>query len=107
MLGVAQWFPGTAGDVTVGPSEDAFLAAYRRRTGTLPDYPAVQAAAAAALAVHCAGLAGGTGTNDLWRVARGLRTATLFGAFAIDDAGVQTAHRMRMVRWLRGDLVSA
>jgi ABC-type branched-subunit amino acid transport system substrate-binding protein len=107
VLGVAQWFPGTDRDVTVGPSQDAFLAAYRRRTGTLPDYPAVQAAAAAALAVHCAGLAGGTGSNDLWRAATRLRTTTLFGAFAIDDAGVQTAHRMRMVRWLRGELIAA
>jgi ABC-type branched-subunit amino acid transport system substrate-binding protein len=107
VLGVAQWFPGTAGDVRAGPSQDAFLTAYCRRTGTLPDYPAVQAAAAAALAVHCAGLAGGTVTNDLWRVARGLRTTTLFGAFAINDAGVQTAHRTRMVRWLRGELVAA
>jgi ABC-type branched-subunit amino acid transport system substrate-binding protein len=107
VLGVAQWFPGTAGDVAIGPSEDAFLAAYRRRTGTLPDYPAVQAATAAALAVHCAGLAGGTGANDLWRAATSLRTTTLFGAFAIDDAGVQTAHRMRMLHWLRGELVAA
>jgi ABC-type branched-subunit amino acid transport system substrate-binding protein len=107
VLGVAQWFPGAAGDVAVGPSQDAFLAAYRRRTGTLPDYPAVQAAAAAALAVHCAGLAGGTGANDLWRAATRLRTTTLFGAFAIDDTGVQTAHRMRMVRWLRGELIAA
>jgi hypothetical protein len=107
VLGVAQWFPGSAGEAAVGPSEEAFLAAYRRRTGTLPDYPAVQAAAAAALAVHCAGLAGGTGAHDLWRAATDLRTTTLFGAFAIDDAGVQTAHRMRMVRWFRGELIAA
>jgi ABC-type branched-subunit amino acid transport system substrate-binding protein len=107
VLGVAQWFPGTVGEVAVGPSEDAFLAAYRRRTGTVPDYPAVQAAAAAAVAVYCAGLTGGTVTHDLWRAASDLRTTTLFGAFAIDDAGVQTAHRMRMVRWLRGELIAA
>jgi ABC-type branched-subunit amino acid transport system substrate-binding protein len=107
VLGVAQWFPGSAGEAAVGPSEEAFLAAYRRRTGTVPDYPAVQAAAAATLAVHCAGLAGGTGAHDLWRAATCLRTTTLFGTFAIDDAGVQTAHRMRMVRWLRGELIAA
>jgi ABC-type branched-subunit amino acid transport system substrate-binding protein len=104
VLGVAQWFPGTAGDVAVGPSEEAFLAGYRRRTGAEPDYPAVQAAAAAALAVHCADLAGGTAADDLWRAAAVLRTNTLFGAFSVDDAGVQTAHRMAMVRWQHGEL---
>jgi hypothetical protein len=104
VLGVAQWFPGIAGDVAMGPSEDAFLAAYRRRTGALPDYPAVQAAAAATVAVHCADLAGATTAGALWQAASILRTTTLFGAFAIDDAGVQTAHRMAMVRWQRGEL---
>jgi ABC-type branched-subunit amino acid transport system substrate-binding protein len=106
VLGVAQWFPGTAGDVAIGPSEQAFLAAYRRRTGTLPDYPAVQAVAAAAVAVHCADLAGGTAADDLWRAAAALRTTTLFGAFAVDDTGVQTAHRMAMVRWQQGKLTA-
>ncbi|MHA6618049.1 ABC transporter substrate-binding protein [Pseudonocardia sp. DLS-67] len=107
VLGVAQWFPGTGCDVAIGPSEAAFLGAYRRRTGTLPDYPAVQAVAAAALAVHCAGLAGGTAADDLLRAAAGLRTTTMFGAFAVDGAGVQTAHRMAMVRWRQGQLAAA
>lgn len=106
VLGVAQWFPGTAGNVATGPSEEAFLDAYRRRTSTLPDYPAVQAAAAAAIAVHCAELAGGTTPDALWRAAAALRTNTLFGAFAIDDAGIQTAHRMAMVCWVRGNLTA-
>lgn len=105
VLGVAQWFPGAAGDVAVGPSEEAFLAAYRHRTGTLPDYPAVQAAAAAAIAAHCADLAGGTTADDLWGVAATLRTTTLFGAFAVDDTGAQSAHRMAMVRWRHGELI--
>jgi ABC-type branched-subunit amino acid transport system substrate-binding protein len=106
VLGVAQWFPGSGAIVAVGPSEESFLAAYRRRTGTLPDYPAVQAAAAAAVAVHCTDLAGATTTDDLWQATATLRTTTLFGAFAVDDAGVQTAHRMAMVRWQQGELTA-
>jgi ABC-type branched-subunit amino acid transport system substrate-binding protein len=106
VLGVAQWFPGMAGNVAMGPSEEAFLAAYRRRTGAMPDYPAVQAAAAAAIAVHCADLAGGTTADDLWQAAATLSTTTLFGEFAIADTGAQTAHRMAMVRWQHGELTA-
>jgi hypothetical protein len=97
VLGVAQWVRSQAGRgvPTVGPSEEAFLAAYR---GPVPDYPAVQAAAAAALAVHCAQLAGSTARGDLWAAATGLRTSTLFGPFAVDPVtGTQVAHGMALV----------
>lgn len=107
VLGVAQWFPGTTPTAAIGPSEEEFVTAYRHAAGTVPDYPAVQAVAAAALAVHCAGLATGTATDDLWPVAASLRTSTLFGAFAVDDAGTQTAHLMTLVRWRHGALAAA
>ena len=83
------------------------MTAYRHATGTVPDYPAVQAVAAATPAVHCAGLATATATDDLWPVAAGLRTSTLFGAFAVDDTGTQTAHRMTIVSWRHAHLAAA
>jgi Periplasmic binding protein len=98
--GVGQWFPGSGGAVQLGPTEADFLSAYSSSTGTVPDYPAVQAAAGAIVATHCARLAGGVLREDLWSAAIGLDTATLFGGFKIDPAtGAQRKHEMVLVRW--------
>jgi hypothetical protein len=102
VYGVAQWFPGSPGAVELGPGEPAFLAAL---PGVTPDYPAVQAAAAAVLAAHCARLAGDTAPRSLWAAAAALDTSTLFGRFRIDPAtGVQIAHETTLVRWSAGRL---
>ncbi len=50
IYGIAQWFPGSGHDVELGPAESEFLGAYTDRTGTTPDYPAVQAVAGAVIA---------------------------------------------------------
>lgn len=106
VLGVAQWVSGTGRPVSLGPDEDAFVARYRSITGCAPDYPAAQAAAAAAIAVHCATVAAGTGPDALWDAAAGLRTTTLYGAFGIDPStGAQTDHTLTLVRWEGGSLV--
>lgn len=102
VLGVAQWTPG-ARAVQVGPAETEFVRRYRAEFGAAPDYPAIQAVAAAALARHCAGIAGSTAADDLWQAAAALRTTTLYGAFAIDvPTGAQTGHEMELVRWRDG-----
>lgn len=103
VFGVAQWVPGRASAVALGPSESDFLSAYARRTGAVPDYPAVQAAATAALALHCAEIAASVARNDLWAAVTGLRTSTMFGEFAVDPvSGAQVGHRMALVRWTAG-----
>lgn len=106
VLGLAQWMPGTGRRVDLRPDEDAFVAAYRAATGTEPDYPAVQAAAGASIAVHCAKLAGGIGPDALWDAAADLQTTTLYGVFGIDPAtGAQLAHTATLVQWCEGALV--
>lgn len=103
ILGVAQWMPGTGRTVSLGPDEDEFLARYRTITGSEPDYPAAQAAAAAAIAVHCATLAGGTDPDTLWDAAAALRTTTLYGDFGIHPTtGAQTDHAVTLVQWRDG-----
>ena len=105
VYGIAQWFSGSAHEAELGPSEEEFLGAYTSRTGTVPDYPAVQAAAGAVIATHCARLAGGTGRNALWAAAAALDTSTLFGGFRIDPrSGVQVDHQTVLVRWKDGRL---
>jgi len=103
VFGIAQWFPGESAGVDLGPDEAPFVAALG---GTAPDYPAVQAAAAAVVAAHCARRAGDTSPRALWSAAADLDTSTLFGRFRIDAAtGVQLAHDTVLVRW-SGDQVS-
>jgi ABC-type branched-subunit amino acid transport system substrate-binding protein len=102
IFGVGQWFPYGGRPAELGPAEAQFLAAYRDRAGTPPDYPAVQAVAAAVLAAHCVRLAGGTTRELLWAAASSLDTSTLYGHFMIDpDSGLQLGHRPVLLRWTR------
>jgi hypothetical protein len=108
VYGVGQWFPGSGGRTELGPTEAEFLAAYSSLTDVAPDYPAVQAAAAAIIATHCARLAGGVAREELWATAVGLDTATLFGGFMIDAAtGAQAKHETVLVRWSSSGLAAA
>jgi hypothetical protein len=101
--GIAQWFPRTGPRPQLGPTEEQFLTAYDTRTA-LPDYPAVQAAATAAIAAHCARLAGTTRPEDLWQAASSLDTSTMFGTYKIDPAtGAQTSHQTVLLQWAETD----
>ena len=78
--------------------------AYAGRAGSVPDYPAVQAAAGAVIATHCARLAGGTSRDALWAAAADLETSTLFGGFRIDPGnGSQVKHQTVLVQWVHGE----
>lgn len=103
IFGIAQWFPGSLLEAETGPAEDEFVATYSRLQGTPPDYPAVQAAATAALAVHCARTAESTSRHSLWTAAAALDTTTMYGPFTIDPVtGVQTGHDTILVDWSDG-----
>jgi ABC-type branched-subunit amino acid transport system substrate-binding protein len=103
VLGLTQWVAGAGPAVEVGPEEADFVARYTALTGREPDYPAVQAAAAAALAVHLAHVAGVGTRAALWAAATGLHTTTLFGRFRADAVtGAQAGHETRLVAWTAG-----
>jgi ABC-type branched-subunit amino acid transport system substrate-binding protein len=107
VFGIAQWFPGSRHQVLLGPSEEEFMHAYASAGGGIPDYPAVQAAAGAVIASHCARLAGSSQREELWTAAAALDTSTLFGSFRIDPAsGTQLKHETTLVRWTAGKLVA-
>jgi hypothetical protein len=107
IFGMGQWFPGTSGLPDLGPTEEAFLAACSALSPAAPDYPAVQAAAAAVLAAHCARAGGGASRELLWQVASGLDTRTLFGGFRVGRDGIQVGHEAVLVRWSQGSLTIA
>jgi ABC-type branched-subunit amino acid transport system substrate-binding protein len=107
IFGMGQWFPGVIGSPDLGPSEASFLAAWSAVSPGVPDYPAVQAAAAAVLAVHCAQAAGGTRREMLWQVATSVNARTLFGDFRVSPDGVQVGHQSVLVRWTERGLALA
>ena len=106
IFGMGQWFPGTVGPPGIGPTEASFLAACSALSPAVPDYPAVQAAAGAVLAAHCARLVGSTGRALLWEAAVSVRTRTLFGDFRVSPEGVQVGHEAVLVRWTADGLTA-
>jgi hypothetical protein len=108
VFGIAQWYPGSRRQALLGPSEEDFLHACAIAGDGAPDYPAVQAAAGAVVASHCARVAGSAFRKDLWEAASALATSTMFGGFRIDSAsGIQVRHETTLVRWTAGELTSA
>jgi ABC-type branched-subunit amino acid transport system substrate-binding protein len=108
VLGIAQWIAGGRSRPQVGPAEEQFIEAYRSLTGSAPDYPAAQAAAAAALAIHCIEAAGSTDSKAVWKAAVDTRTRTFFGEFAVDkESGEQTTHSTVLTVWAREGLSRA
>jgi ABC-type branched-subunit amino acid transport system substrate-binding protein len=100
-----QWDRGVRGRPAVGPtSSEVASAAHARGVGEI-DYVAAQAYAAALIAEHCLELS----SDDPLAVARSLRTETFFGAFELDESGLQRGHRLSVVRWRdrRRELVAA
>jgi len=109
VLGIAQWLPGAGTRVELGLGEAPFLATWAGQGGGgRPDYPAVQAAAAAIVATRCAELAGSVAPAALWAAAAALRTTTLFGGFGIDaTTGLQVEHGTVLGRWTAAGLEPA
>jgi ABC-type branched-subunit amino acid transport system substrate-binding protein len=108
IFGVGQWISGTGRKVELGPEEGAFLRSFKERTGEPPDYPAIQAVAAAVIGVHCVEQAGSTSREAVWGVATALETSTMFGPFRVDPVtGMQRAHQGVLMRWAREGLSAA
>jgi ABC-type branched-subunit amino acid transport system substrate-binding protein len=64
----------------------------------LEDYVAAQAYAAALIAERCLAL----DPADPLSAARSLATDTFFGRFELDETGLQSGHRLCVVRWRHG-----
>jgi ABC-type branched-subunit amino acid transport system substrate-binding protein len=108
VFGIAQWFPGSRHQALLGPSEEEFLRAHASAGGDVPDYPAVQAAAGAVIASHCARLTGSSRREDLWEAAAALDTSTMFGGFQVGlFSGTQLKHETTLVRWKDRELMTA
>lgn len=107
VFGIGQWAPGANPEVNAGMDEEHFLAAWERRFGGVPDYPAVQAYATGVVAAAAARASGTVRPDLLWSAAAGLDVTTVFGAFRLDAAtGEQIGHVAALTCWRSGTSVN-
>ena len=103
LLGPAQWLAETAPPPDEGPPAAEFAAAYRRRTGSEPPYPAAQAFAAGVIATRCLREAGTTADDALLAAACGIEVTTMFARFRLDPrTRRQVGHQVLTVQWQDG-----
>jgi branched-chain amino acid transport system substrate-binding protein len=99
-VGPSQWEPGVRYAPDLGPTAAQFVARFRARFGTEPDYPAAQAYAAGLVAQRCVEVAGTLDDEAVRAVADELALTTFYGAFKLDAAtGVQIRHALVVVQW--------
>lgn len=102
LLGPAQWLAEAAPRPDDGPSAAEFAAAYRRRTGGEPPYPAAQAFAAGVIATRCLREAG-TADDALLAAACDVEVTTMFARFKLDPrTRRQVGHEVLTVQWQDG-----
>lgn len=82
LLGPCQWLASAAPVPDEGPAAADFVAAYRRRVGKDPPYPAAQAFAAGVIAARCLRDAGTTDELACWRRRCGWSARRSSAAFA-------------------------
>jgi branched-chain amino acid transport system substrate-binding protein len=103
LLGPAQWLAEAAPSPDEGPPAAEFVAAYRRRTGGDPPYPAAQAFAAGVIATRCLREAGTTDGAALMAAACRLQVTTMFAPFLLDpQTRRQVGHQVLTVQWQDG-----
>jgi ABC-type branched-subunit amino acid transport system substrate-binding protein len=97
VLAPAQWV-NRDHPVEVGPTAATFARRFHARTGSIPDYPAAQAAATGWLAAEAT--RGRLAADDVHR----WQTTTLLGGFALDSSWRQVGYTPVVVQWRHGRL---
>jgi branched-chain amino acid transport system substrate-binding protein len=103
VLGPSQWEPGVTFPNIAGPTSDWFLDGFQRRFDQTPDYIAAGSFAAGLVLTECIRLAASLDDEKLRSTASDLDCNTFYGRFRIDPrTGIQTGHRVLLIRWQRG-----
>jgi len=106
VLGPSQWEPEITFPNIVGPTSDWFLDSFQREFGRAPDYIAAGSFAAGLVLTECIRQAACLNDEQLRNTAADLDCNTFYGGFRIDSrTGIQTGHRIALVRWERGHKV--
>jgi branched-chain amino acid transport system substrate-binding protein len=96
--GLSAWEPGVP-----NPGAAEFVAAYRSAFGQEPSFHAAGAYGSCQLFMEAARRAGTLDADAMRRELLNLRTRTVFGDYAVDERGYQTANRGLFVQWQDGE----
>jgi branched-chain amino acid transport system substrate-binding protein len=95
--GLSAWEPGVP-----NPGSEEFVHAYRAEFGLEPSFHAAGAYGSCQLFMEAARRAGSLHADAIREQLLRLETHTVFGPFAVDERGYQTAHRGLFVQWQDG-----
>ncbi len=96
-----------AGQTWIGPSQDEFVAAFKKALGKdiIPDYHAAEAGAAVLAYVLAVEKAGSLDPAKVRKALGDLKFMSFYGGWAIDANGMQVGHEMVDVQWQDGKRV--
>jgi branched-chain amino acid transport system substrate-binding protein len=103
VLGPSQWEPGMTFPNIAGPTSDWFLDSFQRQFGQTPNYIAAGSFATGLVLTECIRQAASLDDEKLRSTASDLDCNTFYGRFRIESrTGIQTGHRVLLIRWQRG-----
>ena len=103
VLGPSQWESGVTFPNVTGPASDWFLDSFQKQFGHAPNYIAAGSFATGLVLTECIRRAGSVDDEQLRSTASDLDCNTFYGRFRIDSrTGIQTGHRVLLVRWQGG-----
>jgi branched-chain amino acid transport system substrate-binding protein len=106
VLGPSQWEPGLTFPNIAGPTSDWFVESLQRQFGRPPDYIAAGSFATGLVLTECIRRAASLDDEKLRNTASDLDCNTFYGRFRVDSrTGIQTGHRMLLIRWQGGHKV--
>ncbi|TVP59899.1 MAG: hypothetical protein EA351_01140, partial [Gemmatimonadales bacterium] len=100
VYGLSAWEPGLP-----HPGIDAFVEAYRERFDQMPSFHAAGGYGSCRLFVEAVERAGTLEADALRETLLALETTTLFGPYAVDERGYQTANQGVFIQWQDGQKV--
>jgi branched-chain amino acid transport system substrate-binding protein len=100
VYGLSAWEPGLP-----NPGSEEFVAAYETAYGRQPSFHAAGAYGSCQLFMEAARRAGSLDQNVLRDELLALEMQTVFGPYAVDGRGYQTAHQGLFIQWQDGEKV--
>lgn len=103
VFGPSQWEPAVTFSDIVGPTSDWFLESFQKLFADAPDYTAAGSFATGLILTECIRRSASLHDGELRNAACELDCTTFYGRFRMDSrTGMQTGHRVVLVRWREG-----